>query len=940
MIVLRHERKWYVLEEPLGEAPPANTPAAVRNAHKKHSDDLLYVACLMLATMSPDLQARLINTNAYDMIRQLRDMFQTQARTERYDATKAFNECKMIKGTLVSDDVMKMKRHLDHLERLGHPVPLQLATDTILNSLSDDYKPFVVNYNMNNMEKSIAELHSMLKTAELNMGTKNKTKDVLMVRDGGVKKKHGHTSTSKGKGPVQAVHSAPKKGKGKGKGKKVKPNKARTENRCFTCNEVGIKLVSSFHSKLVRDNLSLWEHDKLLNNSYKCCRPKVAQIFDRVANIGRDPRLRLLLGNSHKFGSGITEKPIKQTKSLKSNLMRDTKDAAKGTSLALVSNAPQPSQNLISTVTITEIEDSRNLAGKQTSVSPSLSLLLTSLKPLLVIRLPLPVSNVRAKDTLPLNAGTRRISSLNPQHQLPRIESKGLIAEGKGWDESSEESSNEEDTNEVTCLMAIVEETEPAVMAQLKDIPEEEVPATPASTSDLPQVPTPSPSDTMTAMDALTIDLYNALNGKSSAEKLKECHEKLKELAVFEANQVHANQILCIEREQAIADREKALVELNLEKVTVKSWADASEKVDEIISSQRNPKNRTCFGFVKGKQHAMDKPDKSNLKFGMFITSDSNSQNSSSISKDEASTSVQPPKNSKGKNLPNHPPKPKKQNHKTPKVLGGGILGPGPAHLKFKHPKGPSKTRTYRNCYHCGQNDHIASKCPHATKAERAAKVKIGPKANKSAKGKKPLVTKTATIHYPVNTETSVKTDDVASTSISLVVYEAAESSVTYDPDDSSFADPDGPNFMWGNGIWYLDSGCSKHMTGNKHVLDDYKEEGPSKSKTYRNCYHSGQNDHIASKCPHATKAEKAAKVKKGPKANKSAKGKKPLVTETASIPDPVNTETSVKTNDVASTSTALVVYEVAESLFTYVPDDSSFADPDRPNFMWVPKTN
>ncbi|KAJ9547480.1 hypothetical protein OSB04_020023 [Centaurea solstitialis] len=275
MIVLRHERKWYVLEEPLGEAPPANAPAAARNAHKKHSDDLLDVACLMLATMSPDLQAGLINTNAYDMIRQLRDMFQTQARTERYDATKAFNECKMVKGTSVSDHVMKMKRHLDHLERLGHPVPLQLATDTILNSLSEDYRPFVANYNMNNMEKTIAELHSMLKTAELNMGNKNKTKDVLMVKDGGVKKKNGHASTSKGKGPVQAIQSAPKKGKGKGKGKKVKPNKARTENRCFICNEIGhwrqncpkrheagMKLVSSFHSKSVRDNLSLWEHDK------------------------------------------------------------------------------------------------------------------------------------------------------------------------------------------------------------------------------------------------------------------------------------------------------------------------------------------------------------------------------------------------------------------------------------------------------------------------------------------------------------------------------------------------------------------------------------------------------------------------------------------------------------------------------------------------------
>ncbi|KAJ9557199.1 hypothetical protein OSB04_011813 [Centaurea solstitialis] len=319
MIVLRHERKWYVLEEPLGEAPPANAPAAARNAHKKHSDDLLDVACLMLATMSPDLQAGLINTNAYDMIRQLRDMFQTQARTERYDATKAFNECKMVRGTSVSDHVMKMKRHLDHLERLGHPVPLQLATDTILNSLSEDYRPFVVNYNMNNMEKTIAELHSMLKTAELNMGNKNKTKDVLMVKDGGVKKKNGQASTSKGKGPVQAIQSAPKKGKGKGKGKKVKPNKARTENRCFICNEIGhwrqncpkrheagrnhsstqqLRKVAVLHIQELE--VSPGSYDQLLNNSYKCCRLKVTQIFDRVANIGRDPWLRLLLGNSHK----------------------------------------------------------------------------------------------------------------------------------------------------------------------------------------------------------------------------------------------------------------------------------------------------------------------------------------------------------------------------------------------------------------------------------------------------------------------------------------------------------------------------------------------------------------------------------------------------------------------------------------------------------------
>ncbi|KAJ9566452.1 hypothetical protein OSB04_002418 [Centaurea solstitialis] len=363
--------------------------------------------------------------------------------------------------------------------------------------------------------------------------------------------------------------------------------------------------------------------------------------------------------------------------------------------------------------------------------------------------------------------------------------------------------------------MAIAEEPQPALMAQHEDILEEEVTATSVSTSDLPQVSTPSPSDAMTAMDDLTIDLFNALNGKSSAEKvnfdlrteLKECHERLKELVVYETSykdQVHANKVLCIEREQAIADKERALAELLSEKVTVKSWADASGKEDEIISTQRHPMNRTCLGFVTGKQHAMDKTDKSNLKFGMFVTSDSNPQSSSPISKDDAAIPVQPPKNSVSKNPPIHPSKPKIQNHKTFKVLGGGSTGSGA--------KKSAQSPTPR------------------IKAEKAAKVKKGPKANKSAKGNIPLIAETVTIPASVKTETSVNTEDVASSPTAPIVSEATEYSVIYVPDDSSFfADLDGPNFMWEKGIWYLDSGCSKHMTGNKHVLIDFKEEaGPS----------------------------------------------------------------------------------------------------------------
>ncbi|KAJ9545017.1 hypothetical protein OSB04_024724 [Centaurea solstitialis] len=467
-----------------------------------------------------------------------------------------------------------------------------------------------------------------------------------------------------------------------------------------------------------------------------------------------------------------------QTKYLKTNLIRDTKDAAKDDC------------------------DSDLVSDNEADFNEALALLSKHFKKL----------GRKGKFRKPNQLSLTNKPDTPSGRKVPKAEVQVPKAEGKGWDESSGESSDEEDTSEFTCLMAIADETEPALMAQLEDISEEEVTATSASTSDLPQVYTPSPSDAMTTMDSLTIDLFNALNGKSCTEKvnfdlrteLKECHEKLNELAVYESS--------------------------------YKDKADASEKVDEILSTQRHPMNRTCLGFVRGKQHAMDKSDKSNLKFGMFVSSDSNPQSSPSISKDEAAISVQPPKKSKSKNLPNHPPKPKIHNHKTSKVLGGGptglgarksaqsptprikvdlitkpqektsippqtkdigILGLGPANLKLKKPKGPSKTKTYRNCYHCGQNDHIASQCPHATKAEKAAK------SLPSSITISGLVAETVTIPDPV------KTKDVASTPTTPVVFEATEYSE--------------------KGIWYLDSGCSKHMTGNKHVLVDFKEEaGPS----------------------------------------------------------------------------------------------------------------
>nr|MCH9869660.1 hypothetical protein [Serratia marcescens] len=132
----------------------------------------------------------------------------------------------MAEGASVSAHVLKMKGYIDHLERLGFSLSLELATDLVLNSLSHGYDQFIMNYNMNNMEKSLAELHAMLKTAEPNV--KKKTSQVLMVNKGKGMKKSDKLKAKAKVANKPKVQANPKS--------KVKAPK---EGVCFHCNEPG-----------------------------------------------------------------------------------------------------------------------------------------------------------------------------------------------------------------------------------------------------------------------------------------------------------------------------------------------------------------------------------------------------------------------------------------------------------------------------------------------------------------------------------------------------------------------------------------------------------------------------------------------------------------------------------------------------------------------------
>ncbi|KAJ9566570.1 LOW QUALITY PROTEIN: hypothetical protein OSB04_002536 [Centaurea solstitialis] len=549
-----------------------------------------------------------------------------------------------------------------------------------------------------------------------------------------------------------------------------------------------------------------------------------------------------------------------QQKELKKNLIRDTKDS-KSTSVALVSDSV-PTVATPSSVTITELESSdSDMSDSDPDFNESLALLTRSFKKFakkgnFQRRKPLTLTDKPKTESYKKNQfapSSTKSSSKNPKYQClkekykkmkSQHKGKGLIAEDCDWDDvSSDDSSDEEDTQ--------IEEVPEEVPTQA---PEASSSTTlkllPLATESTSQVPTPIvPLESLTQLDLVTLDLYKALNGKTSAEKmnidfrdqLRECQEKIKQLTILEESykdQVTVNQTLCIEREKALAAKERALAELNAEKVTIKGWSDASEKGEMSKTKGVLDSLANVLGLIVPCLSL-----ECLFLLSLILMPLKTSHSSSNTHTEGAPKSKK--KTAKEKSKTVTPSKTKNPNPKN-KVLGGGpsvsgtksfsqssaprlkidlkqkimekkpipplsnakgILGTGPAHLEFKEFLDPTKRFQYRKCYHCGFNDHIASKCPDATKTEKSAKVKKTPKTDNSVKGKK-VVKNVPSVKTPASrTDNSVK---------------AVTNSTS--PTDNS-----GSIVLWDKGIWYLDSGCSRHMTGSKSVLSNYREErGPA----------------------------------------------------------------------------------------------------------------
>ena len=88
----------------------------------------------------------------------------------------------MVEVGSISERVIKLVGYAQRLSDLGFAIPATLDADIFLASLPPSYNGFIMNYNMNGLDKTTDELFAMLKTVEASM-QKDPDHMIVVTRD-------------------------------------------------------------------------------------------------------------------------------------------------------------------------------------------------------------------------------------------------------------------------------------------------------------------------------------------------------------------------------------------------------------------------------------------------------------------------------------------------------------------------------------------------------------------------------------------------------------------------------------------------------------------------------------------------------------------------------------------------------------------------------------
>ncbi|KAL9243930.1 hypothetical protein vseg_017762 [Gypsophila vaccaria] len=222
------------LIEPI-PAEPSSRTKALRNSYDEFVREAGAIKNVLIYAMEPHLQRRFISQNANRIFTTLTNEFSQAMRIVRYDATVRFFEAKMQKGQAVSPHVLNMIENVEKLDSLGYKIKQSIVVGRILHSLHDGFTQFRVNYNMNDMQKSLHELHSQLVQAEKDLNLSGSSKiDVLVIHSKGKRKANASLNVKRAQFKKKA-HSKPRSGLGESSSSRSKG----ANFECHLCHKTG-----------------------------------------------------------------------------------------------------------------------------------------------------------------------------------------------------------------------------------------------------------------------------------------------------------------------------------------------------------------------------------------------------------------------------------------------------------------------------------------------------------------------------------------------------------------------------------------------------------------------------------------------------------------------------------------------------------------------------
>ncbi|XP_039131865.1 uncharacterized protein LOC120268606 [Dioscorea cayenensis subsp. rotundata] len=156
-LVLNLERIGYILEANIPTKPPPEASKEEQDVYLKWLEDDLRVWSYMLAFMSSDLQSSHEKmSDARSVLLHLQELYGEHSRTARYEISRELFMAKMSEGGEVGEHVLKMISMIERLEALDFSMDYNLQVDLILQSLPDSFSQFIVNFNMNEIECTLA----------------------------------------------------------------------------------------------------------------------------------------------------------------------------------------------------------------------------------------------------------------------------------------------------------------------------------------------------------------------------------------------------------------------------------------------------------------------------------------------------------------------------------------------------------------------------------------------------------------------------------------------------------------------------------------------------------------------------------------------------------------------------------------------------------------